>query len=231
MFVFPANTANRAAKEEAARARMAQVAADDNWNTRDKCKLLTLEHHMAAQRMGFQDLFEPLFKVDDFKTGLLDGRQSPNVAETESQKAEGADDADDLSEREAALAAFLEAPFSQVEPYAQYVSDKAPFGTHQGVKGLQFERVMVLMADDEARGFMFGYEKLLGAKAPSQTDRDHVEAGRETSIDRTRRLLYVTCSRAQKSLALVAYSDSPEAVQAYLIKNEWFTDGEIVLGL
>lgn len=27
------------------------------------------------------------------------------------------------------------------------------FGTHQGVKGLQFDRVLAILDDDEARGF------------------------------------------------------------------------------
>jgi DNA helicase-2/ATP-dependent DNA helicase PcrA len=64
-----------------------------------------------------------------------------------------------------AIGEFLLAPFSQVEKFASYVSGKALFDTHQGVKGLEFERVMVIMDDEEARGFMFKYENLFGAKS------------------------------------------------------------------
>ena len=39
-------------------------------------KVLTLEHHMAARRGGFDGFFEPLYKIDNFKTGLLDGTLS-----------------------------------------------------------------------------------------------------------------------------------------------------------
>ena len=119
-------------------------------------------------------------------------------------------------------------PFSEIIAYASYVDGTAPFGTHQGVKGLEFDRVMVIMDDSEARGFLFRYEKLLGGKAPSATDQKNVTEGKETSIDRTRRLFYVTCSRAKKSLALVAYSADPDAVKSQVLQNGWLGQDEVV---
>ena len=38
---------------------------------------------------------------------------------------------------------------------ATYFSGKARFDTHQGVKGREFDRVMVIMDDSEAKGFTF----------------------------------------------------------------------------
>lgn len=73
LFVFPAGTVDKPATEEAARYYMADIAKDLDWKDRERCKILTLEHHMAAKRMGFQGIFEPLYEVDDFRTGLLDG--------------------------------------------------------------------------------------------------------------------------------------------------------------
>lgn len=108
---------------------------------------------------------------------------------------------------------FLATPFDQIKAYADYVAGTSPFGTHQGVKGLEFPRVKVVVSDEEARGFMFSYEKLFGAKAKSAADIRNEEAGDETTIDRTRRLFYVTCSRAMESLAIVAYSEQPDAVR------------------
>ena len=122
----------------------------------------------------------------------------------------------------------LSVPFSQLESYVQYISDKSPFGTHQGIKGLQFPRVMVVLDDNEARGFMFSYDKLLGAKAPTSTDQKNVQEGRETSIDRTRRLFYVTCSRAQSSLAVVVYTNEKDQIRDHLQTLNWFDDGEII---
>jgi DNA helicase-2/ATP-dependent DNA helicase PcrA len=64
----------------------------------------------------------------------------------------------------------LEAPFDQIEKYDRYVRGVSQFDTHQGVKGLEFPRVMVVVSDDEARGFMFAYDKLFGTKEKSKTD-------------------------------------------------------------
>jgi len=323
LFVLPADSADKYAAEEAARVHMAEVTGDARWATRDECKILALEHHMAAKRMGFEDIFDPLYAVETFRTSLLDGtlpamrffcqdilplvaaqqradrfetarvvrERSPilskstlvNSAQPQNQLAiardavknlmdlwlggepdcgaildnvaasglflipdslqplvgirgatsgcagEGVDAADSMPGDARALLALLAAPFSRVPAYEQYVTGKAPFDTHQGVKGQEFDRVMVIMDDAEARGFMFGYEKLFGARERSSTDLANEASGKETSLDRTRRLFYVTSSRAKSSLALVAYSADPQKVKAHVLGNGWFDESEIVL--
>ncbi|SMR76649.1 MULTISPECIES: UvrD-helicase domain-containing protein [Stenotrophomonas] len=121
----------------------------------------------------------------------------------------------------------LEAPLDEIERYDRYVQGTSSFDTHQGVKGLEFPRVMVIVSDEEARGFMFAYDKLFGAKEKSETDLKNAAAGKETSIDRTRRLFYVTCSRAEDSLAVVYYADSVEIARTAMLKQGWFAEGEI----
>ena len=123
----------------------------------------------------------------------------------------------------------LEAPFDQIERYDRYVRGVSQFDTHQGVKGLEFPRVMVVVSDDEARGFMFAYDKLFETKAKSKTDLENEAAGKETTIDRTRRLFYVTCSRAEQSLAVVYYTADPTLARDAMIRQEWFEPGEIEL--
>lgn len=123
----------------------------------------------------------------------------------------------------------LEAPFDQIERYDRYVRGVSQFDTHQGVKGLEFPRVMVVVSDEEARGFMFAYDKLFATKAKSKTDLDNEAAGKETTIDRTRRLFYVTCSRAEESLAVVYYATDPALARDAMIRQGWFEAGEIEL--
>jgi DNA helicase-2/ATP-dependent DNA helicase PcrA len=325
LFVFPADIADKPAIENSVRAYMARLTEDADWNEREKCKILTLEHHMAAKRMGFATVFEALSSIDDFRTSLLDGtlpatrlftanvlplvtaqqrgdkfsvakvvrdfspllnaqtiKDAPdqreqlrtarsavdslmqlwhngepncgailgNIAESglfllpESLKAfvrknvpavekadTEAENEDPVAKEVAALENFLAAPFSEIAPYARYVSNMAEFGTHQGVKGLEFDRVMVLMDDAEARGFMFGYEKFFGAKELTRADVTNEAEGRDSSVSRTRRLFYVTCSRTKKSLALLVYSSAPPIVRTQMIESGWFDDGEIVLAL
>ena len=303
---------------------MAAVTSDDEWMSQRAVKVLTLEHHMAARRGGFDRFFEPLYRIRSFKTGLRDGtldgiaffvhqvlplvqamqsedkfkmarivkRYSPIVspdnlkdsttslqtirmsgssvesvfslwddgadpvlldvlkeighqglfvipdvfapilvhAAKQGEEAE-AGPADAEEDRNLAVDAWRDAlsvPFSQFEAYAEYISDKSPFGTHQGIKGLQFPRVMVILDDHEARGFMFSYEKLLGAKALTNTDEKNRLEGKDTSVDRARRLFYVTCSRAQRSLAVIVYTKEADMVASHMSRVGWFEDHEVV---
>ncbi|ORE86869.1 pathogenesis-like protein [Oceanococcus atlanticus] len=121
----------------------------------------------------------------------------------------------------------LEASLDEIARYDRYIQGASSFDTHQGVKGLEFPRVMVIVSDEEARGFMFSYDKLFGARGKSETDLRNEAAGKETSIDRTRRLFYVTCSRAERGLAVVYYTDAVEAARAVVAKQGWFSDEEI----
>ena len=310
--------------EEEAASIMAELTSDNEWMSQQAVKILTLEHHMAARRGGFHRFFEPLYKIDNFKTSLLDGTLSgvaffaqqvlPLVQKLQSNAKfavarvvkdhspilsperlnecttsleeirrvgrsvesvislwnDGADPvlldvlkvidheglfgipdvfapilsdvdgqgdeidsvpADAEDDRNSAVDAWREAlsvPFSQFKAYADYISDRSPFGTHQGIKGLQFPRVVVILDDNEARGFMFSYEKLLGAKALTNTDEKNRLEGKDTSVDRTRRLFYTTCSRAQRSLAVIVYTKEADKVANSVFSADWFEDQEVV---
>ena len=86
---------------------------------------------------------------------------------------------------------------------------------------------MVIMDDDEAGGFMFSYEQYLGAKEPSAATKKKRDAGEETGLDRTRRLFYVTSTRAKRSLAHVIYTSDVAAVRANLISRGFANENEI----
>lgn len=124
----------------------------------------------------------------------------------------------------------LEVPFSQVARYLDYVEDRSPYGTHQGVKGLEFPRVMVI-ADDAHTRFKgrASYETLFEVKPLSRTAQKKADEGEETTIEKTRRLLYVTCTRAEESLALVLYSEAPDKIHKFLISKGWMSEDEVVM--
>jgi DNA helicase-2/ATP-dependent DNA helicase PcrA len=134
---------------------------------------------------------------------------------------------DDAGTEAGAWRRALDAPFPEIERYDRYVRGVSQFDTHQGVKGREFPRVMVVISDDEARGFLFSYGKLMGTKEKTKTDLENEAAGNDTSIARTRRLFYVTCSRAEESLAIVYYSENPGVARTALLQRGWFADGEI----
>jgi len=328
LFILQNNTTTKMEKEKFAGERMAMITGDTLWTGEDvKVKTLILEHHMAARRMGFLDMYEPLYKNENLKIGLLDGslpglklfgelvlpvvkakedpfavasvlrKHSPllskerlqaagpnqieqiratrlavsrlrdlfsdgkvprfldvllclysndlfalpnnlriiaertqQVPKPEEQEIEAQGDdggADGDSSAFDAWDKFLAAPFHQIEQYMKYMDDEADFDTHQGVKGLEFPRVMVIIDDTEARGFSFSYEKLFGAREKTRTDLENEKEGKETGIDRTRRLFYVTCSRAEKSLAIVAYSENPQKIKQFAVTQGWFSNDEV----
>lgn len=289
---------------------MRQDTGDVGWSNDTQYKSLILEHHMAASRFGFSDLYMPLNDSKKFDTSLRDGSitelsilskiVSPLVAAYQCrndfevaqivrkyspllnkeafaselsdqtkmlEKSEDAVEAlmrlwdggkipsclevlksiretglfkvgnrvdellTDFSEGEnekiTALRKALSVPFNELERYSSYVTDNTRFATHQGVKGLEFPRVMVIMDDEQARGFLFSYEKLFGAKAQSDTDVRNKREGKDNSITRTARLFYVACTRAQKSLAVVAYTENMESVKNTALLNHWFSENEI----
>lgn len=291
---------------------MAQDTGDIGWNDEEDYKSLILEHHMAASRFGFSELYMPLSNSKKFDTSLREGSipelsilskivfpllvayQSGNDFEVAKiirknspllnkevfitglnnqvallRKAEEAmellmklwndgkvptclevlksirdtglfkvgnrvdevlaDYSQDENEKITALRTALSAPFYELERYALYVSDNTRFATHQGVKGLEFPRVMVILDDAQARGFLFSYEKLFGVKAQSDTDEKNAHDGKDTSITRTARLFYVACTRAKKSLAIVAYTENEELVRDTALANGWFLENEIYI--
>lgn len=118
-------------------------------------------------------------------------------------------------------------PWQEIGRYRTYLVGEAALATHQVVKGSEFKHVMVIMDDDEAGGNQFSYDKLFGAEALSATDRENIEEGNETTIDRTLRLLYVTCSRAEESLALILWAKNPKAALDAITRSEWFDAAEI----
>ncbi|MBT9521307.1 MAG: ATP-dependent helicase [Dechloromonas sp.] len=319
--------------EAAVRQRMATIAGDPAWESFDTVKTLALEHLMSARRFGFVEFFEPLWRIDDLRTSLLQGSGAglgffirdvlplvkalrakdrfgataiikassplldraalqeagsnqiaqlgkakaacdgllaltteqpevnaqkvlefvaqmdlfaipdtltpfiPGDAEVVSvqenagqgDQVDGAEDqeTEDPSPALSAWSKALEAPLSQIERYDLYVRGQSQFGTHQGVKGLEFPRVLVVINDDEARGFLFAYDKFFGAKEKSKADHENEAAGRETSSDRTRRLFYVTCSRAEHSLAIVYYSPDPALACNAMLQYGWFEQDEV----
>jgi DNA helicase-2/ATP-dependent DNA helicase PcrA len=79
----------------------------------------------------------------------------------------------DETSRDEEMAAWdrvLNTPFIQAASYDRYISGTSPFDTHQGVKGREFPRVMVVIDDSDSRGFMFSYEKLFGVREKTRND-------------------------------------------------------------
>lgn len=114
------------------------------------------------------------------------------------------------------LDAMVQCAFAELKGYYTYVKQESPYSTQHGTKGAEFERVVVVLDDEEGRKFTsYSYDKLLGLKKMSAKDVENRAQGKDSAIERTRRLFYVCVSRARESLAIVLFAaDIPRAVTA-----------------
>jgi len=139
------------------------------------------------------------------------------VRPKEKDNAEGSEeeeDGEELTKEVAAMDAFLACPAFQFRGYYKYLNDDSPFSTQQGIKGAEFERVLVVLDDDEGTHVQFSYDKYLGIKQLSDRDEANKQEGKETTVDRTRRLFYVCCTRAMKDLVVVLFTSDVVIAQS-----------------
>lgn len=175
------------------------------------------------------EVVAPIIKAQVFR---VDSRllqqfadQTPPPAAPIPRKETETDDA----RRRRGWCALFSAPWAELERYRRYLAGNSELATHQVVKGSEFTHVMVVMDDDQSGGNQISYDKLFGATELGERDLDNVQAGKETTIDRSLRLLYVTCSRARESLALVLWAENPtEALKFAREKSGWFAAEEVV---
>lgn len=140
---------------------------------------------------------------------------------------EGEDEEDELKKTDAAIANYMACPANQIRSYTYYQKNLSRYSTQQGVKGAEFARVMVVLDDDESKHFLFSYDKLLGLKAPSKRDLENQNNGEDSVFERTRRLLYVCCSRATHDLAVVLYAEDVEGASALIRASGLFDPHDV----
>lgn len=292
-------------KEKDVRAKMSVITGDNQWNT--DVKVLTLEHRMAAVRLGFEDFYDLFARLPRYQLSFLQGEMTEmsffasivfplmsmlkendgigvlNLLKKKSPLLEAVPDRnypdmldkirkvldelrnsnveemkvseiiefiqknalfavpdhlilafnskeEEIDKEDAESLAWVRAlqlPLRQFKTYDDYVHDRTSYATHQGVKGLEFPRVLVLIDDEAAKGNTFSYDKLFKVAPLSNTDIQNKEKGKENSLDRTGRLFYVTCTRAKESLAILMYTSDPDKAKQTAIHNGWFGKNEI----
>ncbi|MGO4355225.1 UvrD-helicase domain-containing protein [Rhizobium sp. RAF36] len=138
------------------------------------------------------------------------------------------DPADELDPEHLPMKAFLSCPASELWNYRVYIEDLSPFATQQGVKGAEFERVMVILDDEEGKKqTLFSYGKYFGITELSKADHDNIAEGKDSVIERTRRLFYVCCSRAIRDLAVVMFVGDVVAAKDAVLAKGFFRPEEI----
>lgn len=117
---------------------------------------------------------------------------------------------------------FMQCNASELWGYRKYIEKMSPFATQQGIKGAEFDKVIVVVDDQEGRTNTFSYGKYFGVTEPSDTDRANIAAGKDSVIDRTRRLFYVCCSRALSDLVVVVFAEDMDEMRDALEAKGFF---------
>jgi hypothetical protein len=94
----------------------------------------------------------------------------------------------------------------------------SPFSTQQGIKEAEFERVLVVLDDDEGTHVQFSYDKYFGIGPLSGRDEANLREGKETALERRRRLFYVCCTRALKDLVVVLFTSDVAAANRQILQ-------------
>lgn len=119
----------------------------------------------------------------------------------------------------AVLDSMMRCEFRELAGYYTYINSESPYSTQHGTKGAEFDRVVVVLDDEEGRFNLYSYDKLLGLASPSKTDIQNRTEGKDSAIERTRRLFYVCVSRAKESLAVVLFARDADTATAIVKKS------------
>ncbi len=108
--------------------------------------------------------------------------------------------------------------YREIIALCSYLSGHSPFETKHGVKGAEFENVLVVVGRGWSR---YNFKEMLELAG----DAAHVPAGKQAAYERNRNLFYVTCSRPKRRLAVLFTQElSLAAIQTV---DAWFGVGNV----
>lgn len=126
--------------------------------------------------------------LDDLKAAVL-GKAVP------------AEEGSPEAEHQAFMAAVLDIPYREISNYRAVLERNLPYSTKHGVKGDEFDNVLVVLDDAGANWNQYSFGNLLAGADKS-----------EARLRRSRNLFYVCCSRARDKL-IVAHLGAPDTTK------------------
>lgn len=109
-------------------------------------------------------------------------------------------------------------PYQEIIALAKFIVESTPFATKHGVKGAEFENVLVVFG----RGWnQYNFNQFLEWAANPQS----IPAARLDAYERNRNLFYVVCSRPRKRLAVLFTQSLSSAAMSTL--SGWFEANDI----
>ena len=123
------------------------------------------------------------------------------------------DKGDEMPRALAELSELRQVPYQEIIALSRYLSGHSPFETKHGVKGAEFENVLVVVG----RGWnRYNFNEMLALA----TDGALIPSNKQAAFERNRNLFYVTCSRPKRRLA-VLFTQAISAAAMQTVSN-WF---------
>lgn len=181
--------------------------------------------HSHSEKIEWQNAMKRL--IDIRKSGtiknvidLLKETSKPKLPDsilTMEEKLSMLNESDTLSNSQKELLALHNITYSEIIELKNFLDGHSPFQTQHGVKGAEFENVLVIIG----RGWnQYNFGEML------KWITDGIPRGKEETFERNRNLFYVACSRPKKRLAIL-FTQQLDA-SAITTLNGWFNTENII---
>ena len=117
---------------------------------------------------------------------------------------------------------FFSYKTEEIIEYATFMAEDTPYSTQHGVKGEEYEKILVLYDDTEASWNNYNFSRLF---TPLTSGKEPTEGQKE----RGQKLAYVAFSRAEKDLRIILFTPNPNKAKSELIEQKLFTENQITV--
>lgn len=160
--------------------------------------------------------------VGDVVDHLLSVRRPrvPDAVERRERELRGFDpeSGEDMPRALKELSELRTVSYQEIIALCRYLSGHSPFETKHGVKGAEFENVLVVVG----RGWnKYNFNEMLALAGPGA----QIPANKRDAFERNRNLLYVACSRPKRRLAVLFTQELSDA--ALRTVCDWFGDDNV----
>jgi DNA helicase-2/ATP-dependent DNA helicase PcrA len=200
----------------------------------ENLKSTELPKHMKELKQAIDDLsgmmqedsdatiLDILKLVQSKGLAVFDIRISDHMNDSVKAEVETEGEEDLIANEVSAMKKYFACPAKELWGYRKYFESESPFATQQGVKGAEFDRVLTILDDEEGIHRQFSYDKYFGVADLSNTDKENISQNKDNVIDRTRRLFYVSCSRAKKDLVVVYFTSDMTKAHTKILETGIF---------
>ncbi len=197
---------------------------------KDIATLATMMSPDNNEKHTINDCLKYIFNKELF---TLDDRLIEAINETLTDlsiRSDSSEDEQSIQKKFVAIEAYLQCPAIELWEYIKYIGIDSPYSTQHSIKGAQFKRVLIILDDEEGRAFsLYSFNKLFGLVSLSLTDQENINNNRDSVLDRTRRLFYVCCSRAQKDLAVILFVKNVQEAKKQINSSYFKPDSILTL--